>query len=277
MNVDAKNVLTGAPDQATTGAISSALLILTPPTSVAGPFDAAFASTGYVNEDGLTFNAERSTESIKDWSGAIVRQVLSEFNGKFSWAHLETNVESLRNYFGDENVTVTAATLAAGQQITALLKATEMPRKSWLFRMKDGDARVLVFVPDGQITETGEVKFTKSGAIQWPATLTTYPDAEGVNAYFFFDDGRVLVASVPAITAVAADPEPGAAGQLATITGARFTGATDVKFGATSATDFTVVSPTTIVATIPAGSAGPVNVTVITPSGTSVAHSYTRG
>lgn len=65
--------------------------------------------------------------------------------------------------------------------------------------------------------------------------------------------------------------------KLVTITGVGFLGATDVKFGTTSATALSVVSESTIVATVPAGSAGSVNVTVVTPVGTSAAVAYTRG
>lgn len=61
------------------------------------------------------------------------------------------------------------------------------------------------------------------------------------------------------------------------ITGTGFLGATDVKFGTPSAIAFTVLSATTIVASLPAASAGSVNVTVITPEGTSPAVAYTRG
>jgi len=273
--VSAKNVLTGAPDQATTGAISSAPSGTTLPTETVGPFDPAFVSTGYVNEDGLTLNSERSSETIKDWSGSVVRQVLSEFNSTLTWKHLETNEESLRNYFGDENVTVTAATSSQGKRMAALLKATEMPRKSWFFRMKDGTSRCLIVVPDGQVTETGEVVFTKAGAIEWPVTLTSYPDAQGVNAYFYFDDGLILTAGI-AILATAT-PAAAATGAQVTITGTRFTAATGVKFGAVAATAFTVVNDTTIVASVPAGTAGAANVTVINAVGTSTALPYTRG
>lgn len=273
--VSAKNVLTGAPDQATTGAISSAAPGTSLPTNTVGPFDPAFVSTGYVNEDGLTLNSERSSESIKDWSGSVVRQVLSEFNATLAWKHLETNLESLRNYFGDENVTVEEATSSKGKRMTALLKATEMPRKSWFFRMKDGASRCLIVVPDGQITETGEVVFTKAGAIEWPVTLTTYPDEFGNNAYFYFDDGLILTAGVPTLTV--ASPEGAAAGAQVTITGTRFTAATGVKFGAVAATTFTVLNDTTIVAVVPAGTAGAANITVTNALGTSTALPYTRG
>lgn len=74
-----------------------------------------------------------------------------------------------------------------------------------------------------------------------------------------------------------ATPTGAAAGAQVTITGAAFTGATSVKFGATNASAFTVVSDSVIVAVVPAGTAGTANVTVITAAGTSNALSYTRG
>jgi hypothetical protein len=82
----------------------------------------------------------------------------------------------------------------------------------------------------------------------------------------------------PAPTVAAAVPTAQTVGKLVTITGNGFLGATDVKFGAVSASAFTVVSATTIVATIPTGSAGSAPVTVVTPVGTSTpALPYTRG
>ena len=54
-----------------------------------------------------------------------------------------------------------------------------------------------------------------------------------------------------------------------TITGTSLTGATAVDFGTTPATNVTVVDDTTITADSPAGTAGTVDVTVITPAGTS--------
>lgn len=67
------------------------------------------------------------------------------------------------------------------------------------------------------------------------------------------------------------------AGQQVTLVGERMLAATEVRFGSTPATSITVVSDGTIVAVVPAGSAGTVNVTVITPAGTSAAVPYTRG
>ena len=71
----------------------------------------------------------------------------------------------------------------------------------------------------------------------------------------------------PTVTGLSPARGPAAGGSSVVITGAHFTGATNVKFGANAAS-FTVNSDTQITATAPAGSAGSVHVTVTTPSGT---------
>lgn len=276
MPVSAKNVLVGAPDQRVTGAILSCENPLEIPISVDHDFGPEWQDSGYISEDGLTLTPERSTEAIKDWSAATVREILSEFGVKLAWAHLETNEQSLRNFMGDDQVTVTEATLTEGRRIAAVLKAVELPRKWWAIKLKDGKNRVLIVVPDGQVTETGEVSFVKTSAITWPITMTTYPDAQGNNVYVYLDDGQVLVPISPMVTAVGGEPDPAAAGQLVTILGFRFTDATKVTFGGVTAGDLKVINANTLMAVMPAGTAGAVDVVVTTPHGTSVPVKYTR-
>ena len=76
------------------------------------------------------------------------------------------------------------------------------------------------------------------------------------------------VAAAPVVTGLSPTSGPEAGGTLVTITGTGFTGATAVDFGATAATNVTVVNDTTITANSPAGT-GTVDVTVTTPAGTS--------
>lgn len=67
-------------------------------------------------------------------------------------------------------------------------------------------------------------------------------------------------------------PTTGAAGTQVVITGTNLTGATGVSFAGTPASAFTVVSPTQITATVPAGAAsGPITVTTPTGTATSTA------
>jgi hypothetical protein len=87
---------------------------------------------------------------------------------------------------------------------------------------------------------------------------------DGTSATSAGDRFRYLAA--PAVTSLS--PDHGRAGDTVTITGTNFNGATGVKFGATDATSFTVADGTHVTAVAPAGS-GAVDVTVITPDGTS--------
>lgn len=85
-------------------------------------------------------------------------------------------------------------------------------------------------------------------------------------------------AAVPVV--LAATPSAVAQGGIVNISGTGFagvTGATGVKFGATNATSYIVVSDNTIVAVMPAGSAGAANITITNTAGTSAAFAYTRG
>jgi uncharacterized repeat protein (TIGR01451 family) len=83
------------------------------------------------------------------------------------------------------------------------------------------------------------------------------------------------------VTGVSPSRGPTAGGTSVTVTGSGFTGATAVDFGTVPAASFTVDSDTQITATSPARPAGPVDVTVTTPAGTSAAgaadqYTYTR-
>lgn len=81
-------------------------------------------------------------------------------------------------------------------------------------------------------------------------------------------------ATIPTVTA--ATPSGAAAGALVTLTGTQFLGATLVKFGTVTATVFSVMGGSTIVAVMPAGTAGAADVTVTTPAGVSTALPYVR-
>lgn len=77
---------------------------------------------------------------------------------------------------------------------------------------------------------------------------------------------------IPVISTIG--PVAQTVGKQLVISGTRLSTATDVKFGAVSATNLIVVSDTTLACVIPAGT-GVKAVTVIAPAGTSAAVNYT--
>jgi IPT/TIG domain len=78
-----------------------------------------------------------------------------------------------------------------------------------------------------------------------------------------------LAPEPPTVTRLSPKRGHAAGGTAVTITGTSFTGASAVRFGATSASSFTVLSATSIQAVSPHGSRGTVDITVTTPLGTS--------
>lgn len=188
------DVRIGAPDQKVTGAIKhapkgTAIPALTDITKAAVTLNQAFTGDEYVSQDGLTLAPSMSTTEIKDWSGATVRKVLESFDGTLSWTMISTNAGALAIAFGADHVTTAVATTAHGAQVQAALGAYLPEEQAWVFLMKDGDARIVIAVPDGQITEVGEVTFASNAAVGWQVTLSCYPDASGNCIYIMTDDG----------------------------------------------------------------------------------------
>ena len=97
-------------------------------------------------------------------------------------------------------------------------------------------------------------------------TVTT---PSGTSSTSSSDHFTYSAASAPSVSSVSSSSGPTAGGVYVTVSGSNFTGASAVSFGSNPATSFTVVSDGTIFALAPAGSAGTVDVTVTTPSGTS--------
>ncbi len=188
------DVRIGAPDQGTTGAILHAPVGTVLPTmasiSKTGvTINQAFVGNEYVSEDGVTLSPSRSTTDIKDWSGSVVRKVLESFDGTLQWTMISTDRAALEVAFGKTNLTFSTANASHGNQTQVALGAYLPDEYAWVFCMKDGNARIIIAVPDGQITEVGDVTFASNAAVGWPVTLSCYPDSNGKSIYIITDDG----------------------------------------------------------------------------------------
>lgn len=201
--IDASKVLVGTPDQLTTGAVLSAPLGTVCPdlddvTPSKVTIDPAFTSSGYANSDGLTITPDYSTNDINDWSGALVRRTLEAFTGEITWTMIQVDEESFKMAFGEEYVEAREATGTHGTQLKAAIGAHLPESRAWVFKMKDGDARMLVVVPNGQVTGLDEIQFTATDPVGLAVTLSCYNDSKGNAIYILTDDGKVATATATA-------------------------------------------------------------------------------
>lgn len=187
---DPRKVLVGAPDQSgVSGAILSAPLGTALPTGTAGAINVAFVGGGYVSKEGVKVTPELSTTDIQDWNGDVVRTLLEAFKGTVEFALIQYDGAGATMVFGAGNVTITAATSSKGEEVAVALGADLPPARSWVFKMKDGDALIRIVLPNAQVTKWTELSFMKTSPIALGCTLSCYPDSSGKSIYIYTNDG----------------------------------------------------------------------------------------
>ena len=162
------------------GAVSVAATTATLPTSTGTTLGSGWTGLGYISEDGLTNNNTPESETIKAWGGDIVLTPVSGKEDTFTFTLIEAiNVDVLKVIYGSSNV---SGTLGSG--ITVNAKADEMDAHAWCIDMvlRNNVAKRIV-IPNGVISEVGEIAYTDGDAVGYEVTVTAFPNSSGVTHY----------------------------------------------------------------------------------------------
>lgn len=159
------------------------------PTTATAAKNVAFKPVGYISNTGITRNFNITTQEIVAHGGDVVREEETQHKPVFSFEMIETNSVSLALYYGDGNVTTTAATVSAGTKRTTLVRAKAKARGSWIIESVDGSWIGREVIPDGQVTNRGQSQNVDGDALKYPVDVVAYPDATGVKVYRYEDDG----------------------------------------------------------------------------------------
>ena len=159
-----------------TGAIYRAPLGTTLPTDATTALGSAFSELGYISEEGITNDMSFSSDDVRAWGGDVVLTPKSETNDNFSWTLIESlNVEVLKTVYGDANV---SGTLATG--ITVKKNALEQVASCWVIdQLLRDNALKRIVIPNGKISETGDVVYKDDEAVGYEITLSALPDSNG--------------------------------------------------------------------------------------------------
>lgn len=185
MSNEVMNVSTGKPKVA--GAIYRAPLSdsLTIPTDESTTLAAAFKCLGYISDDGVTNEDSMNVEKIRAWGGDVVLTAQTEKDDTFQFKLLEVlNEDVLKAVYGDSNVTVTAAAGTTPKKIAVAVNSDEQPDCAWVIDMiLRGDKVKRIVIPDGKITEIGEIVYKDDEATGYEVTITAMPDEDGNTHY----------------------------------------------------------------------------------------------
>ena len=188
MATNATNVTVGKPKVG--GAVHWAPLGTTLPTSATESLNAAFVDLGYVSEDGLTNNNSPESDTVKAWGGDTVLSLQTDRPDTFALTLIEAmNEDVLKTVYGSSNVTKDGR-----GNLTVKATAEELTSGCWVFDMivKGGRAKRIV-VPNGTISELGEITYKDDEAVGYNITITDVPDTNGVYHYEY------ITADVPSV------------------------------------------------------------------------------
>ena len=186
----AANVSTGKPK--ITGAVYRAPVGTAAPTDASTDLNAAFKELGFVSEDGVTNNNSPDSDNVKAWGGAVVLVVVNEKADEWTLTLIESlNQDVLKTVYGDAHVTV-----AQNGMITVQATADQLPTSSYVIDMQlKGGALKRVYIPAGDIKETGEVVYKDDEAIGYEITIAALPDSNGVSHYEFIQPAAAAAAA----------------------------------------------------------------------------------
>ncbi|MFI0262080.1 hypothetical protein ACH4OW_23920 [Streptomyces sp. NPDC017056] len=153
------------------------------PKDAVSPWPPPATDIGWISEDGITESNSADTTEIKGWQGGqTVRKVISSSEMAFKFTAIETSKAVLELYHkGSKVVTQNGASVLA-------VKAPGSDRRWFGFDVIDGESHVRIWVPDGEVTETGDITYKGDEAIAYELTITAYPGPDGTVAYKYSND-----------------------------------------------------------------------------------------
>lgn len=182
----------GTPNISVTGGVLAGPLGTTLPTTAAAAINAAIKPLGYVSEDGLEVQGERTFNPVKDWNADIIAQLQTEHSARFSltlYGYWDEDV--CKEVYGEDNVTVTPATPSSGKLITITENGAVLPYRVWIFDMATGDKKARFVLPNAKVTEVAERALVAGELAGYQVTVEAFKDDSGNKVYRYLDDGVV--------------------------------------------------------------------------------------
>ncbi len=182
MSNNANNVSVGKPKAG--GAAFIAAAGTTPPTTAVAELSNDFKGLGYISDEGVKNNGERSVNKIKAWGGDIVQTVQTEKTDSFTMTFIEAlNSNVMKMVYGKNTV---SGDLASG--LTVLANSTELDEWVMVIDMVLAGGAVLkrLVIPKAKVDSVSEITYEDEEVIGYQVEISALPDASGNTHYEYF-------------------------------------------------------------------------------------------
>lgn len=180
---NAANVTTGKPR--VDGGVYIAPLNTVLPTDAKTALTSAFVNAGYVSEEGVTNQPQRTSGEIKEWGGQTVDTPTTGFTDRWKIKFIETNKTVLKLVNGDSNVKET------GNKLAVTVNAAELDEYVIVVDMAlKGGKLKRVILPRAKVTEVADIVHRGDQAVAYDVTVNAAPDSSGNNHYEYIEPGE---------------------------------------------------------------------------------------
>ncbi len=179
MAISTANVVVG-----NDGVIAVAATTATAPTSAVSALPTGFNDLGAISDDGVTETRDRSTDTIVIWqNAAVAREAVTESSYQFSFTMVETKKETVELFYGG------ALDTTAGSLV--VIPAGTGGRKSFIIDVKDGAKVKRIYIPEGEVTEVGDVTYQNGEAVGYEITISAYYGTYGTGGTQFTGAAKI--------------------------------------------------------------------------------------
>jgi hypothetical protein len=159
---------------------------VTLPTNASGALSADFFEVGAITPDGISESTSQDRTSVFIWQGnTLARQIPGEYSKTFTFAAAETNLITLGVQFAGSTITQTAEGVSVAE------KAPTTDVRSWVLHGIDGTRKQRVVIPNGEVTERGDVVWSAGDITVYEWTVSCYPDLSGNILYRYYQDSSL--------------------------------------------------------------------------------------
>lgn len=169
----------------TNGAVSTTAFGVTNPTlptNGSSSLDVAFSEIGALSDAGVTEATSQDRTDIFVWqNNALVRKIPGNYTKEWTIAAAETSLITLGLNFPGSTITQTSE----GVSVVERPPSTDV--RAWVLHGIDGAKAQRVVVPQGEITERGDVVWSAEDITVYEWTLSGYVSG-GIVAYRYYVD-----------------------------------------------------------------------------------------